>query len=115
MARGDPSASGHHRGARAKCAGVSVARRGRSGARIPGMTDQRFTTAAEIAHKVAEGNLFASDVIDATLERIVERDSGYNCFTTVTAERARARADAIDAARQAGQNVGPLAGVPFAV
>jgi aspartyl-tRNA(Asn)/glutamyl-tRNA(Gln) amidotransferase subunit A len=79
------------------------------------MTDQRFTTAAEIAHKVAEGNLFASDVIDATLERIVERDSGYNCFTTVTAERARARADAIDAARQAGQNVGPLAGVPFAV
>jgi AtzE family amidohydrolase len=79
------------------------------------MIDLRFITAAEIAHKVAEGNLFASEVIDATLDRIAERNGEYNCFTAVTAERARARADAIDAARHAGQNVGPLAGVPFAV
>jgi aspartyl-tRNA(Asn)/glutamyl-tRNA(Gln) amidotransferase subunit A len=79
------------------------------------MTDFRFATAAEIAHKVAEGNLFASEVIDATLERIAARDAEYNCFTAVTADRARARAGAIDAARHAGQSVGPLAGVPFAV
>ena len=38
-----------------------------------------------------------------------------NAFTAVTAERARARAAAIDAARAAGKPVGPLAGVPFAV
>ena len=38
-----------------------------------------------------------------------------NSFTDVTADRARAKARAIDAAIAAGQKVGPLAGVPFAV
>ena len=38
-----------------------------------------------------------------------------NAFTDVTADRARAKAKAIDAAIAAGHSVGPLAGVPFAV
>ena len=79
------------------------------------MKDLRFNTAAEIAHEVREGHLRAAEVIDATLERIGAHDPVLNCFTAVTAERARARAVAIDAARSAGQAVGPLAGVPFAV
>jgi aspartyl-tRNA(Asn)/glutamyl-tRNA(Gln) amidotransferase subunit A len=79
------------------------------------MTDVAFLTAAEIAHKVTHGSLAATDVIDATLDRIAQHDPALNSFTAVTAERARARAAVIDAARQAGQTVGPLAGVPFAV
>ena len=43
------------------------------------------------------------------------RNEVLNAFTAVTAERARARATAIDAVRAAGKPVGPLAGVPFAV
>jgi aspartyl-tRNA(Asn)/glutamyl-tRNA(Gln) amidotransferase subunit A len=38
-----------------------------------------------------------------------------NAFTDVTAERALARARAIDRVRGQGGSPGPLAGVPFAV
>jgi len=79
------------------------------------MTEANALTAAEIADGVAAGSLTAVDVIETTLARIAERDSVLNSFTAVTAERARARAAAIDAARRAGQSLGPLAGVPFAV
>src|SRR5579863_2403028 len=49
------------------------------------------------------------------LARIARYDSVLNSFTDVTAERARAKARALDAAIVAGKNPGPLAGVPFAV
>ncbi len=38
-----------------------------------------------------------------------------NSFTAVTEQRALLRAEAIDDARERGEAVGPLAGVPFAV
>ena len=52
---------------------------------------------------------------DAALARIAAHDPVLNSFTDVVADRARARARAIDAAIAAGKNPGPLAGVPFAV
>ncbi len=79
------------------------------------MTETNEMTAAEIAHEVTVGSLTAVDVIETTLARIADRDPVLNSFTAVTAERALARAAAIDAAREAGQSLGPLAGVPFAV
>jgi aspartyl-tRNA(Asn)/glutamyl-tRNA(Gln) amidotransferase subunit A len=72
-------------------------------------------SAARIAADVASGRRTAGAVLAATLERIAARDKLLNAFTAVTADRARARAAAIDAAVVAGQPVGPLAGVPFAV
>ncbi|MFG1465192.1 AtzE family amidohydrolase [Xanthobacter sp. DSM 24535] len=72
-------------------------------------------TAAEIAAAVAVGSVTARAATDAALARIAARDPKVNAFTDVTAERARARADAIDADRAAGKILGPLAGVPFAV
>ena len=59
--------------------------------------------------------LSALDATEAALARIAKHDSVLNSFTDVTADRARAKARAIDAAIAAGQKVGPLAGVPFAV
>jgi hypothetical protein len=41
--------------------------------------------------------------------------SSLNAFTDVTAARARTQAEALDARRAAGETLGPLAGVPFAV
>ena len=52
---------------------------------------------------------------EAALARIAKHDPVLNSFTDVTADRARAKAKAIDAAIAAGNSVGPLAGVPFAV
>jgi aspartyl-tRNA(Asn)/glutamyl-tRNA(Gln) amidotransferase subunit A len=49
------------------------------------------------------------------LDRIERFNPALNAFTAVTAERARARAAAVDAAIAAGAQPGALAGVPFAV
>jgi 1-carboxybiuret hydrolase len=73
------------------------------------------SSAAEIAPAVASGRLSTKVVIEAALARIRERDPMLNAFTAVTEERARKRADALDAARARGKVLGPLAGVPFAV
>jgi len=72
-------------------------------------------TASAIAAAVADRKLAALDATEAALARIAARDPALNAFTDVTAERARAKARAIDAAIAAGTPVGPLAGVPFAV
>jgi 1-carboxybiuret hydrolase len=72
-------------------------------------------SAAEIALAVASRKISALSVTEAALARIAKHDSVLNSFTDVTADRARAKARAIDAAIAAGQEPGPLAGVPFAV
>jgi aspartyl-tRNA(Asn)/glutamyl-tRNA(Gln) amidotransferase subunit A len=72
-------------------------------------------SAAEIAKAVSSGRLSALEVTEAALARIERHDQTLNSFTEVTAERARARARAIDAAIETGRQAGPLAGVPFAV
>nr|QDP27166.1 AtzE family amidohydrolase [Bradyrhizobium cosmicum] len=72
-------------------------------------------SAADIAKAVAGGKLSALDATEAALARIKQHDGALNAFTDVTAERARAKARAIDADIAAGKDVGPLAGVPFAV
>jgi 1-carboxybiuret hydrolase len=77
--------------------------------------DRDELSAAEIARAVARREMSALSVTDAALARIAKRDPVLNSFTDVTANRARARARAVDAAVAAGQNAGPLAGVPFAV
>jgi AtzE family amidohydrolase len=79
------------------------------------MPEQAWQSATEIAAAVTSGSLTARAAIDAALARIAARDSVLNAFTDVTADRARARAAAIDAERAAGRKLGPLAGVPFAV
>jgi len=77
--------------------------------------DPTWATAGEIARAVASGETTASSVIDATLARIAKVDRTLNAFTEVTSARARARAQAVDKARAAGEPLGPLAGVPFGV
>src|SRR3954447_18275821 len=72
-------------------------------------------SAQEIAQAVAGGKITALAATEAALTRIAKHDSVLNSFTDVTADRARAKARAVDAAIAAGEKVGPLAGVPFAV
>lgn len=74
-----------------------------------------FMSAADIAQAVSHRKLTALAATEAALARIAAHDKVLNSFTDVTADRARTKARAIDAAIAAGQPVGPLAGVPFAV
>lgn len=79
------------------------------------MTSKPELTAAAIASAVAGRKMSALDATEAALARIKQHDGILNSFTEITADRARAKARAIDADIAAGKPVGPLAGVPFAV
>src|ERR1700733_1402950 len=71
--------------------------------------------ASEIAAAVGDGRVSASAVVRAALRQIAEHDGMLNAFTAVVAERALAKATALDVAHAAGRAPGALAGVPFAV
>ncbi len=73
------------------------------------------STASGIASAVSSGSVSARTVVDAHLEQIAARDGDIHAFNLVTADEARAQADAIDADIAAGRPVGPLAGVPIAL
>jgi hypothetical protein len=73
------------------------------------------TSAIRIAEAVARGEVSAREVIDAHLARIALVNPKVNAVTNVLAESARREADAIDRRRAAGEELGPLAGVPFSV
>lgn len=79
------------------------------------MTAKPEMTASEIASAVAGGKMSALAATEAALARIKQHDGILNAFTDVTADRALAKARAIDTDIAAGKKVGPLAGVPFAV
>jgi aspartyl-tRNA(Asn)/glutamyl-tRNA(Gln) amidotransferase subunit A len=88
-------------------------------------------TALAIADLVRRGELSAGEVLDAALERIQQVDGRpgslddgpltaedrvrVHAFLTVTADRARQKAQEIDGMVADGQDPGPLAGVPFTV
>jgi AtzE family amidohydrolase len=77
--------------------------------------DSGWASAGDIATAVAKGRVSAITVVEDALARITARDPVLNSFTDVLADRARARARSIDAARAKRKKLGPLAGVPFAV
>ncbi|MEH1102823.1 Asp-tRNA(Asn)/Glu-tRNA(Gln) amidotransferase subunit GatA [Micromonospora sp. CPCC 205561] len=79
------------------------------------MTDLTRMTATEIAGLVASGETSAVEVTRAHLDRIAAVDDRVNAFLHVDSEGALAAAAEVDARRAAGEELGPLAGVPIAV
>jgi aspartyl-tRNA(Asn)/glutamyl-tRNA(Gln) amidotransferase subunit A len=73
------------------------------------------STAAAIADAVRSGVLKATDVLEAHLARIAEREGEIHAFNLVTTDEARAAAARIDADVAAGRDPGVLAGVPIAI
>jgi aspartyl-tRNA(Asn)/glutamyl-tRNA(Gln) amidotransferase subunit A len=65
-----------------------------------------------IASAVRSGDVSATELLDAQLERIARIDPAIGSVWRVTEERARREAAAVDAAVAAGRDPGPLAGVP---
>jgi 1-carboxybiuret hydrolase len=72
------------------------------------------TSALAIAAAVRTGDTTATAVTQAALDRISAHNKELGAFTDVIAQRALARALAVDRARAAGEALGPLCGVPFA-
>ena len=77
--------------------------------------DMHLRPAVEIAAAVSSGKISAREIIEATLSRIAALNPTLGAFTDVTAERALAKADSIDASRIRLEKLGPLAGAPFSV
>jgi aspartyl-tRNA(Asn)/glutamyl-tRNA(Gln) amidotransferase subunit A len=72
-------------------------------------------TAAELAAAIAAGQTSAVEVAQAHLDRIGAVDERVHAFLHVAADAALAAAAAVDQRRQAGEPLGPLAGVPVAL
>ena len=79
------------------------------------MIEARGATAVAISDAVRGGKLRARDIAEQYLDRIARQDATLGCYLVVDADGARRRADAVDAARAAGQDPGPLAGVPLGI
>ena len=79
------------------------------------MTDLTRLTAAETAARIASGEVTAVAVTEAHLARIDAVDEKVHAFLHVDREGALAQARAVDAKRERGEKLGPLAGVPLAL
>ena len=74
-----------------------------------------MSSALDIAAAVRSGERSAREVLDDHLAVVDARDGELHAFNLVLAEEARVAADAIDARVAAGEDPGPLAGVPLAL
>lgn len=77
--------------------------------------DFRTTTVAELAADVTAKRTSARELVGAALARIEAIDQKVNAFVALDGERAMADAAAIDARLAAGEDIGPLAGIPIGV
>lgn len=71
--------------------------------------------ATAAAEAIRAGRISARELVEASLERIDHDDGTLRSFVHVDADGALAAADRVDAARRRGEELGPLAGVPFGV
>lgn len=71
--------------------------------------------AGELARMIATGEVTSTEVIEAHLARIAAVNPDLNAVTVTLGDEARAAAAEVDRAVAAGDNLGPLAGVPFTV
>lgn len=72
-------------------------------------------TVKEWISALKTGDLSARDAVALALRRTNACESGIDAFLSLQEEAAYARADSIDAVRAAGDDPGPLAGLPIAV
>ena len=72
-----------------------------------------WTSAADLAAAIRERKLSPVEVTDAALARIEAVNPRVNAYCTVVTDRARAEAQAAEAAVMRGDTLGPLHGVPI--
>lgn len=76
-------------------------------------TEIAFASITELGTWIRRGELTSRRLTDIYLRRIERLGPKLECMITITADRARAQADAADAALAAGDDRGPLHGIPY--
>src|SRR5207253_6627688 len=66
----------------------------------------------QVAELIKRRTVSPSDVIESSLARIERIGESCNCYITVTADRARKHAQALDKLLSSGIHLGPLHGIP---
>ena len=79
------------------------------------MTELTTATAADLAARIAAREVSSEEVTRAHLDQIEKVDGEINAFLHVGADAALDAARAVDARLAAGEELGPLAGVPLAL
>jgi len=74
-----------------------------------------MNTAHDVAQKVRSGETSAASVLEQSFDAIEARDHELNAFLYLDHDGARAAAKAVDEKVAAGQDPGPLAGVPIGI
>src|SRR6187549_2298820 len=80
-----------------------------------GSVDVRGASIASLAESVRSRKVKARDLTEAYLDRVARLDGAIGSYLLVAGDAARRRADEVDRALDAGDPVGPLAGVPIAL
>jgi aspartyl-tRNA(Asn)/glutamyl-tRNA(Gln) amidotransferase subunit A len=81
----------------------------------PGAVISERWSAAEIARRIAAGEITATQILETMLARIQAIDGELGAFLAVDVAGARAAATEVDRQRAANVPLGPLAGVPIAL
>jgi amidase len=79
------------------------------------MTDLHFQSATQLAGRVRGGEIGARELLEHFLARVDRHNPAINAVIQQDRAGARARADAADAARKRGDELGPLHGVPMTI
>ena len=77
--------------------------------------DIAFAPLAHLSHWIGGGELTSRRLTEIYLSRIEAIAARLECFVTVTADKARVEAEAMDALMRAGTSLGPLHGIPYAL
>ena len=77
--------------------------------------DLAYATTGEVAEAIHKKEISSREAVDYFLARVEALDKTINSVVTIDAERARAEADAADAALARGERRGPLHGVPMTI
>ncbi|MDA1001664.1 MAG: amidase, partial [bacterium] len=79
------------------------------------MRPSPFEPIAQLAPRIAAGEVRPSELVEACLRRIADKDAEINAFITPAFDMAREAAAAREAEIARGEVRGPLHGIPFAI
>ena len=79
------------------------------------MSDLAWQSLSDVCRQIKSGALTSVTATETMLERIASHDASLKSYALVLADSAMSRAEALDAQRAAGGQLGPLHGVPIAI